>query len=159
MSIRTRVQQRAFPTPAEEAIVGIVLVAERVSREFGAACREHGITDDQYNVLRILRGAGPAGMARCDIAQRTIARAPDTTRMIDRLVKQGLVVRQWGEANRRLSIARITPKGLAVLRALQPALDAVQGRLAAGIPEPQLKAMIRVLDRMLEGEDGPPPAR
>ncbi|HET9134012.1 MAG TPA: MarR family transcriptional regulator [Gemmatimonadales bacterium] len=149
MTIKTRLQQRAFATLAEEALVGLILVAEEMGKDVGAICQRHGITHDQYNVLRILRGAGPDGLPRCDIAQRMISRSPDATRMIDRLVKQGLVVRGWSEENRRLSISRITEAGLAVLAAIQPELEAMQARWTAGIPEAELTGMIGVLDRML----------
>jgi len=149
MSIRSRLQQRSFASPAEEAIVGLILVAEEIAKDVGAVCHAHGITHDQYNVLRILRGAGPTGLPRCDIAERMISRAPDATRMIDRLVKQGLVSRGWSESNRRLSIAKITPAGLATLEAIQPELEALHARRTGGLKLPDLKAMIQVLDRML----------
>lgn len=153
MSIRARLQQRSFPTNTEEAVVGLILVAEELGKDISAICQQHGITHDQYNVLRILRGAGPTGLPRCDIAERMISRSPDATRMIDRLVKLGLVNRGWSESNRRLSIARITPAGLAVLEAIQPDLDAVQARRTAGVAAADLKTMIAVLDRMLAATD------
>ena len=149
MSIRTRLQQRNFASPAEEAIVGLMLVAEEISKDVGAICHGHGITHDQYNVLRILRGAGPTGLPRCDIAQRMISRSPDATRMLDRLVKQGLVHRGWSETNRRLSIATITPAGLATLEAIQPELEGLHSRWTTSLPDPALQGMISALDRML----------
>ena len=152
MSIRARLQQRNFASPAEEAVVGLMLVAEELGKDMAGICQRHGITHDQYNVLRILRGAGAAGLPRCDIAQRMISRSPDATRMIDRLVKQGLVSRGWSETNRRLSIARITPDGLATLDAIHPELEALQVRWTGGLTPPDLKAMVGVLDRMLAME-------
>ena len=149
MSIRARLQQSKFASPAEEAVVGLMLVAEELGKDMAGICQRHGITHDQYNVLRILRGAGEEGLPRCDIAERMISRSPDATRMIDRLVKQGLVNRGWSEINRRLSIARITPNGLAMLEAIQPELEALQARWTGGSTAPDLKAMIQVLDRML----------
>jgi len=149
MSIRSRLQQRHFASPAEEAIVGLMLVAEEISKDVGAVCHGHGITDDQYNVLRILRGAGSAGLPRCDIAERMISRAPDATRMIDRLVKQGLVSRGWSETNRRLSIATITPAGLATLEAIQPELEGLHSRWTGALKPTDLKSMAGMLDRML----------
>jgi MarR family transcriptional regulator, organic hydroperoxide resistance regulator len=149
MTIKTRLQQRAFATPAEEAIVGLILVAEEIGKAVSATCQQHGITHDQYNVLRILRGAGPDGLPRCDIAQRMISRSPDATRMIDRLVKQGLVVRGWSEENRRLSIARITEAGLTLLTAIQPELQALQAGWTAKVSPAELQGMIRTLDTML----------
>ena len=70
-----------------------------------------GLTQPQYNVLRILNGIYPGAHARGEIARRMMRRAPDLTRMLDRLVKMGLVEREKGEQDHRQSLARITPKG------------------------------------------------
>jgi DNA-binding MarR family transcriptional regulator len=156
MSIKARLQQRSFASSAEEVVVGLILVAEELSRDVAALCQRRGITHDQYNVLRILRGAGERGLPRCDIAQRMISRSPDATRMIDRLVKLGLVTRGWSETNRRLSIARITPAGLETLAAIQPELESLQARYMADIAEADQRVMIGVLDRMLVGGAVPP---
>ncbi len=149
MSIRSRLQQRAFADPREEAVVGVLLLAAEVNREVAERCQGEGITLDQYNVLRILRGAEPEGLPRCDIAARLISKAPDVTRMIDRLVRQGLVVRGWSTENRRLSIARITAEGLAVLTALDPAITAVSHSVAGRLPAGDLTQLVSSLDRLL----------
>lgn len=130
-------------------MVGILMVAAEVNREVAELCQRHGITLDQYNVLRILRGAEPTGLPRCDIATRLISKAPDVTRMIDRLVRQGLVVRGWSAENRRLSIARITGEGLETLKALDPAITAVSRAVTSRIPESDLPQLVGSLDRML----------
>src|SRR5215204_1880034 len=103
-----------------------------MSQRMNDVCREHGVTHDQYNILRILRGVHPTGHPRCEIAKRLISRAPDVTRLLDRLVRQGLVERGWAPDNRRHSIATITPVGLALLEKIDPQIDARLGRVAPG---------------------------
>jgi len=72
----------------------------------------------QYNVLRILRGAGAAGLACGEIAERMVKRDPDVTRLVDRLEKRGLARRTRGEDDRRVVVTRITKEGLALLKGL-----------------------------------------
>src|SRR3954447_10460904 len=88
-------------------------------------CSRFGITHGQYNVLRILRGAHPDGHPRCEIAKRMIEKAPDVTRLVDRLEAMSLVERVRSDGDRRLSIARITPKGLQLLKDMDPEMKAV----------------------------------
>ena len=84
-------------------------------------CARHGITTEQYGVLRILRDAYPDGRARGEVAERCIhTRAPDTTRMLDRLVRQGLARRSRDPDDRRCSLATITKPGLALLARMDP---------------------------------------
>lgn len=149
MTIRSRLNQSKFANPADEAVVGILLVAAEVNREFSELCQAQGITLEQYNVLRILRGAKDDGLPRCEVAGRMITKSPDVTRMMDRLVKQGLVVRTWGTENRRHSIAKISPEGLAVLAALDPHVKAMNARVAGQVGEDELPGLIHALDRML----------
>jgi DNA-binding MarR family transcriptional regulator len=86
-----------------------------------------GMTVPQYNVLRILNGVYPGAHPRGDIARRMVRRAPDLTRMLDRLVRMGLVEREKGDMDHRQSLARITQKGRELLEHLQP---------EGGAPEP-----------------------
>src|SRR5688572_22623095 len=96
------------------ALVAMLVTAGVLERELDAACQEEGITHDQYNVLRILRGAPSEGHPRGEISSRMINRAPDVTRMIDRLSRRGLVARGWHPENRRLSMTTITKEGRAL---------------------------------------------
>ena len=99
------------------------------------ACGERGITQAQYNVLRILRGAHPAGYPRGEISARMVDRAPDVTRLIDRLESAGLVERVKAANDRRLSVTRITRAGLSLLAKLDAPIRAINrdlGRRASG---------------------------
>jgi DNA-binding MarR family transcriptional regulator len=150
MSIRGRIVQKRFENPTDEAVVGIFVVAGVLDDLAEAACGEHGITAVQYNVLRILRGVHPEGHPRGEIARRLITRAPDVTRLIDRLVRSGLVERNWDAANRRLSIARITPKGLKLLTDLDPKIRRIQEHATRNLSKADLRALVRILDQMVE---------
>jgi DNA-binding MarR family transcriptional regulator len=148
MSIRARVQHRQFESAAQEAVVSLLVAAARVLQRQNDLLQPHGITHDQYNVLRILRGAHPHGHPRGEIGRRLMSRAPDVTRLLDRLERQGLVVREWAPENRRLSIARVTPAGLDLLERIDPELHALQREITAGIARDDLDALARACARM-----------
>ncbi len=114
-ALRRRIKQRRFESPLQEALLNVLVAGSHIREHLDRLCAPYGITHSQYNVLRILRGAHPDGHPRCEIANRMVERAPDVTRLIDRLEKQGLVVRDRTAKDRRLSIARITKKGLDLL--------------------------------------------
>jgi DNA-binding MarR family transcriptional regulator len=96
-------------------ILSLVIAAQGIMARVGAACERHGITRPQYNVLRVLRGAGPRGHPRHEISARVVEKAPDVTRILNRLAAAGYVKRGRSSEDRRESVARITDKGLALL--------------------------------------------
>ncbi|HYX82435.1 MAG TPA: MarR family transcriptional regulator, partial [Gemmatimonadales bacterium] len=109
MAVRQRMNPATGLSPALEAAVGVLMAADHLQTTFAEVCERHGVTTDQYKVLRILREAPPGGYARGEVADRCIfSRAPDMTRMLDRLVRQGLAKRAPAPGDRRCSIATIT---------------------------------------------------
>ena len=148
MAVRDRLKQRKFTSLSQEALLSLLTVASAIFQDSERVCAGHGITHVQYNVLRILRGVHPGGHPRFEISSRMITRAPDVTRLIDRLVKMGLVERAWSEENRRLSIARITEKGLALLEAMEPEMLKLQQDTAGRLKKSELKEVIRILNRL-----------
>jgi DNA-binding MarR family transcriptional regulator len=148
MSITSRVQHRQFESASQEAVVSLLVAAALVLQRINDLLRQYGITHDQYNVLRILRGAHPEGHQRLEIGRRMISRAPDVTRLLDRLERQGLVERGWAAANRRHSIARITTAGLELLARIDPELHALQCEVADGVPAEELRAFARTCARL-----------
>lgn len=114
-ALKKRVKQARFNSPAQEALINLLIAASHIREQLDSACSEFGITHGQYNVLRILRGANPNGYARNEIAERMVEKAPDVTRLVDRLEGQGLVKRDRSDEDRRQSITRITQKGLDLL--------------------------------------------
>lgn len=149
MTVRARVQQRQCTSPASEAVVGLLVAADHLGQAFNTVCARHGITGDQCNVLRILRGVHPGGHARGEVARRMICRSPDVTRMLDRLARQGLVTRVRAQKDRRLSVATITKAGLALLERLDPEIEAVQTAATAPLSQNQLRQLARLCDALV----------
>jgi DNA-binding MarR family transcriptional regulator len=140
-------QAADFESPAEEALLNLLVAADRVRARLDRVCAGHGLTQGQYNVLRILRGAHPAGHPRCEIVARMLEKAPDVTRLVDRLEAQGLVERGRSDEDRRLSVSRITKKGLRLLEQMEPAITEA-GRYFA---ERVSRRDCRELSRICEG--------
>src|SRR5438552_16243281 len=111
-------QTKPFSSAEEEAILNIQRTASLLAQAFAETLKPHGLSETQYNALRILRGAGAAGLACQEIAERMIARDPDITRLLDRLEARKLIGRARSKADRRVVVTRITPEGLRLLSAL-----------------------------------------
>lgn len=141
-------QRRPFASTAAEAAAALLRTGDMARRYYEQQVEPYGITFHQYNVLRILRGAGPAGLPTLEIADRMIEQTPGITRLIDRLVAKKLVRRRRVPADRRKVLCTVTPAGLALLEELDAPLDAWDEELMAGISEPDLDRLIRVLDRI-----------
>jgi DNA-binding MarR family transcriptional regulator len=152
VSIRERLRQRRFPTLAAEAVVSLMVAADWVDQSVTKIWDRHGVTADQYNVLRILRGVHPGGHPRNEVARRMIHRAPDVTRMLDRLVRQGLVRRGRNPADRRQSIATITPAGLGLLSRMDPEVHAAQVAVTRGLGPRDLRELVRLCDALVPAE-------
>lgn len=149
MGIQERVRQHRFPSRAGHAFVGVVVAGEVLGQAAGELCRRFGITGDQYNVLRILRGAHPLGYSRGEIRQRLMRRAPDVTRMLDRLSQQGLVSREPGETDRRVSHTTITPEGLELLDRLDPEMEQLMVQLTSPLSEAELRELVRLCEALI----------
>ena len=114
-------QNRPFTSLQEEAQLNILRTGNVVNDALERVLKPHGITGTQYNVLRILRGAEPAGLCRNEVRDRLLNRMPDATRLLDRMEDAGLVKRSREGEDRREVRARITPEG----RKLVDGLDSV----------------------------------
>jgi DNA-binding MarR family transcriptional regulator len=122
-ALRQRIKQTRFQSPLQEAILNLIVAGNYIRERGERAVSEFEITLPQYNVLRILRGVHPSGHPRCEIAARMLDRAPDVTRIIDRLEEKSLVERDRTGTDRRHSITRITEQGLELLERMQPVMD------------------------------------
>ena len=139
-------QRRPFTSPQQEALVALLHTADLVRRHIGRALQPHDVTLQQFNVLRILRGAGEAGLPTLEIAERMIERAPGITRLIDRLETAGLVLRERSTKDRRTVICRATAKALVLLASLDAAVDAADDAALGMLSEPVRRQLIRILD-------------
>jgi DNA-binding MarR family transcriptional regulator len=144
--LKRRIKQARFDGPAQEAILNLLVAAGHVRQLVGEVCDAHGITQAQYNALRILRGAHPDGYPRGEIAARLIERAPDVTRLIDRLEQRALVERTRSAGDRRLSVTRITRAGLDLLRRIDPKIQDINRSLASTVPLKDLRELSRICE-------------
>ncbi len=150
MSIQKRVAQKRFGSPAQKAMVSLLVTAGHVARALDEVCVAHGITHDQYNVLRILRGVHPEGHPRYAIAERLIDRSPDVTRLLDRLGREGLVERSRSDEDRRLSISRITDQGMTLLKEIDPRILEVHERFTACFSRDEMHQLATLCEKALD---------
>ena len=149
MSIRDRLEQREFSGESDETVVSVLVAADHLDQQLSAVITAHGVTADQYNVLRILRGVHPQGHPRHEIARRMIHPAPDVTRMLDRLLRRKLITRARDPRDGRLSVARITPAGLALLKRIDPEVEEVQQHATAMLTPAERKELVRLCERLV----------
>ena len=141
-------QTKPFGLIEEEAVLNIARTAEVLSQAMAGFLREYQLSQTQYNVLRILRGAGDPGVTCSEIAERMISRDPDITRLLDRLEARGLVTRERSTEDRRVVMTRIAPDGLAVLSNLdEPLIQLLRNRLG-NMDRPSLSSLIGLLEQV-----------
>ena len=143
-------QSRPFRSREEEAYLTLVRTADVLTRRVGDQIKDFNISETQYNVLRILRGAGPDGHPCSEVGARLLTRDPDVTRLLDRLEKRGLVTRARDASDRRVVTIRITPDGLALLDQLDAPMRRVDG-LLTHLGEARLGQLIDLLNEAREG--------
>ena len=148
-SLQKELKQRTpFESRYHEAYVAVLRTADVIRRRVGLVVEPHGITPQQYNVLRILRGAGAAGLPTLEIADRMVEQAPGITRMIDRLEAKMLVGRERGCDDRRQVLCRITDKGLELLARLDAPLQDAHRGVRESLNESDIEALLGILDRI-----------
>jgi DNA-binding MarR family transcriptional regulator len=117
-------KKQPFASLEQEACLNLLRTQDHIQQQYARLFQGHGLSEPQYNVLRILRGAGGEGLPCLEVAARMITRMPDITRLVDRLEEAGLAERARTAADRRKVLVRITPAGLARLARLdRPVLD------------------------------------
>jgi DNA-binding MarR family transcriptional regulator len=139
-------QRRPFQSAAHEAVVGLMRTADLIRRHAAALVEPHGITIQQFNVLRILRGAGSEGLPTLEVAERMIERTPGVTRLLDRIEAKGLVRRQRCPKDRRQHLCWITADGLALLEKIDALAPRAQEDSLKGLRQKDRVAFIRLLD-------------
>ncbi|SRR6266542_3979931 len=138
-------QRKRFTSLEQEAQLGIVRTSALLTHEFAEALKPYRITRTQYNVLRILRGAGETGLCRADVRARLVAQVPDVTRLLDRLEEMRLLSRGRDAADRRLVTTRITEKGMRVLARLDRPVEQIHRRQLGHMSERHLRQLIDLL--------------
>ncbi|MEM1422756.1 MAG: MarR family transcriptional regulator [Planctomycetota bacterium] len=145
-------KRRPFDHPEVELYLNLVRTAERLATQFDALFREHGVSQTQYNALRILQGHGgpvPSGT----VAREMVTREPDITRLLERLQKLGYITRDRSEHDKRIMLASLTDAGGALLERLQgPVLDLHKGQFVH-MSAAELTDAIGVMERMREAAE------
>ena len=147
-------QTRPFRSSAEEVVVSILRTAAVVQRNLAQVVEAHGITIQQYNVLRILRGAGEAGLPTLAIRDRMVEEAAGITRLLDKLETAGHVVRERSTPDRRQVLCHITPKGESVISALDQPMDAANQRSSSMLDEAERQQVVELLGAVRAGYAG-----
>jgi len=138
-------QTRPFTDITQEAYLSILRTASEISHLGDHMLKEYGVTQAQYNVLRILRGAGCKGLCRNEIAERLVTAMPDVSRLLDRMEEAGWISRERGQKDRRQVSTFITPDGLALLKELDEPVKNAHRAQFKGMEESQLRELIELL--------------
>ena len=138
-------QTKPFRSLHEEAALNIARTAAVLTHAFSEALKAYGITATQYNVLRILRGAGSNGLCRNEIRDRLIAQVPDVTRLLDRMEEGKLIERERSTSDRRLVTTRITAEGMRLLKSLDAPVVELQREQLGHLSKAQLTDLIELL--------------
>ena len=146
-----RKQSRRLPVPEEEAFLNLLRTAESLMGGVAAVLKPAGLSPTQYNVLRILRGAGPAGLACREIGARMVTRDPDITRLIDRLERRRLITRSRDRKDRRVITIRITEAGLELVNSLDEPVAKLHRRQLGHLGDQRLRRLISLLEAARSG--------
>ena len=148
MSLKDEIKKKKpFEHPEEEAYLNLLRTTTVLYARFEALLKQSGLSEPQYNVLRILRGVGGCGLPSSEVGARMITRVPDVTRLVDRLEAAGLVERCRIAQDRRVVQVKITAKGLAALADLDEPLVALNKKLLAHMTRKELDELIRLLEK------------
>lgn len=143
-------QTRPFASLEQEAHLSIERTAAILGHAVAEVLKPYGITRTQYNALRILRGAGDAGLCRNEVRERLVAQVPDASRLLDRMEAAGLIRRERDPADRRFVTTRITEEGLRMVGELDGPIDALHRRRLGVLDAGQLQTLIGLLARLRE---------
>jgi MarR family transcriptional regulator, organic hydroperoxide resistance regulator len=147
MSSQDKRASKAAPLE-DRVFVAILKAADELGQEAEQLIRTADLTGTQYNVLRILRGAGPEGLACRAIGDRMITHDPDITRLLDRMEKRELITRERQKDDRRVVKTRITPQGLALIKTLDQPVRDLHKRQFRHMAGARLKTLYDLLEKI-----------
>jgi len=144
-------QAKPFVSRSQHLVVALLRTADLVRRAVGRVLEPYDITPQQYNVLRILRGAGEQGLPTLEIGERMIEQAPGVTRLLDRLEIKGLVRRQRCPQDRRQVLCWLTSHGLDLVTRLDEPIDAADAGAVATLSVEEQEKLLRLLEAVRSG--------
>lgn len=145
-------QRRPFHSRHQEALLALMRTTAVAKRPVVKVVERAGISLPQFNVLRILRGAGPEGLPTLAIRERMVEEAAGITRLIDKLEKAGYVVRERSNPDRRMVLCRITEAGLTLLLGLDPKVAEADTAVLNALSDEELERLIELLDKARAGK-------
>lgn len=132
-----------------KTVLSLLKATDRMQRHFTEILRSRGLTIQQYNALRILRGAGPQGLATLEIGERLIEKTPGVSRLVQRLVKRGLVTRTRCEEDGRRMLCTLTPRASDLLAELDEPIAQGDAECVAGLSPEERSALLDLTSRIL----------
>jgi DNA-binding MarR family transcriptional regulator len=141
-------QHKPFRSVIEEAFVSLARTAAVLEHSLAQALKPYDITSTQYNVLRILRGAGAEGLCRNEVGERLVRTVPDVTRLLDRMEDTGLITRTRSGSDRRYVTTMLTPRGLALVNDLDDEIVAIHERQLGHVNSRDLKKLVAILEEV-----------
>ena len=151
-------QEPPFSSVEEEAFLNLLRSADHLERVFQQKIRGWGLTATQYNVLRILRGAHPGGLACAALGERMIAAEPDMTRLLGRLKRRKLIRQHRDRRDRRVVLTTIAAAGMELLRAMDPVVRESPREMLGHMRQADLAELIRLLE-LTRAPSAEPPRR
>jgi DNA-binding MarR family transcriptional regulator len=149
MKLREEIKQsKPFESREEEAYLNLQRTAEHLRRRAADVLKRSKLSATQYNVLRILRGAGRPGLPCSEIGARMVTHDSDITRLLDRLEQKGLIERERNADDRRVVVARVTRKALDLLAQLDAPVRESSKKLMAGLSAQDLDSLNATLERL-----------
>ncbi len=148
-------QRKPFASLEQEVFLEVLRTGHALVHDLVELLKPYGLTQPQYNVLRILRGAGTAGLPTGEVGDRMVAsREPDVTRLLVRMEERGLLERERRIDNRRFVTARITREGLRVLKALDGPVAEMHATQLQHMSKRELELLAELLERARREEEG-----
>jgi DNA-binding MarR family transcriptional regulator len=152
--LKRRQRSRHFDSLEQEVFLNLWRTYDRLRSLEEQLFGRYGLTPQQYNALRLLRGARPETLPTLALAARLVSRAPDITRLLDKLERRGLVARDRSAENRRVVRVCITSSGLALLRSLEEPVRECHARQLGHLSPLQLKSLIELLRQARAPHEG-----
>lgn len=150
MSIEKDISQRKFKTEYQKAMINLIFTHNWMTERMKQFFEQADLTPQQFNILRILRGAGQP-LSTLQIRQRMLDKMSDTSRIVDRLIKKGLVKKVVCKTDRRLVDVSITEKGMKLLEKLDDMQDTLDGILS-NLSDTDAKQLNKLLDKIRNSE-------
>lgn len=147
MQLEKEIQQKSFKTPYQKLAVNLLYTTNWLSHHYDAFFKGKDLTTQQFNVLRILRGQHPSPCTLKLVKERMLDRMSDASRIIDKLVAKGLVIRNQCPGDRRSVNLLISDKGLALLKELDFIDDATK-EIFKHLPRPKIEQLNELLDAL-----------